>query len=180
MLSCYRKILVSEQASESIRKIQRENQIVYNRKRKKPSVYHIGDLVAIKRTQHAPGNKLKTKYVGPYKIIGVIGNDRYQVMKVGEHAGPRVTTTSVDNMKQWITDVFDVSHSDMSDDDINFDENLNDISTMHQGLMPNQDGRDVGPRSPIMTRSRTTALQKTKEEGEKKGEREQRAREKRR
>lgn len=46
-----------KQASEAIRKVQRENLIVYNRKRKKPSIYKDGELVAIRRTQNVPGNK---------------------------------------------------------------------------------------------------------------------------
>jgi len=57
-----------EQAKKAISKIQEENSRVYNRKRKKPNIYKIGDLVAIKRTQIAPGSKLCAKYQAHTKL----------------------------------------------------------------------------------------------------------------
>lgn len=55
-----------EQAKEAIEKVQK-NQRIYNRKRKKPNIYAIGDLVAIKRTQIAPSSK-------PSKVFGPVRN----------------------------------------------------------------------------------------------------------
>ncbi|KAG5308159.1 TF28 protein, partial [Pseudoatta argentina] len=96
-----------EQAKIAIEKVQNENQRVYNRKRKRPNTYSIGDLVAIKRTQITPGSKLYPKYLGPYQIIHVLRGDRYVVSKVGEHEGPRSTTTSSDSIKRWLVNECD-------------------------------------------------------------------------
>lgn len=52
--------------------------------------------MAIKHTQLDPGLKVLPKYFGPYRIVQVLRNVRYVVAKVGEHDGPRETTTSTD------------------------------------------------------------------------------------
>ncbi|KAG5327836.1 TF211 protein, partial [Pseudoatta argentina] len=126
-----------EQAKIAIEKVQKENQRVYNRKRKRPNIYSIADLVAIKRTQITPGSKLYPKYLGPYQIIHVLRGDRYVVSKVGEHEGPRSTTTSSDNIKRWLVNECD-SNVDTSGEDTDNEDG-------HQGPMPLQNGRDVGP-----------------------------------
>ncbi|XP_076278315.1 uncharacterized protein LOC143208116 [Lasioglossum baleicum] len=102
------------QAKEAIARIQDENRKAYNRKRKKDYIgFKEGDLVAIRRTQLRPELKLCPKYLGPYQIIKVLRNDRYLVEKVGEHEGPRTTSTSRDSMKPWICEDHDLSsHSD--------------------------------------------------------------------
>lgn len=92
-----------ERAREAIAKIQRENKSAYNRKRKEASGYKEGDLVAIQRTQGGPGLKLRSKFLGPYKVTRVMRNDRYLVQKVGEHEGPKATSTAADHMKMWTT-----------------------------------------------------------------------------
>lgn len=147
-----------ERASEAIDQIQRENQKVYNHKRKKPNVHEIGDLIAIRRTQNVPGSKLFAKYFGPYEVKKRMGNDRYEVRKVGEHEGPRVTTTSADNIKRWIMCESDVSERDTSVSD------SDETAEEHQGLMSRQKGRVVGPRSPVVTRSRAKALAMSRRE----------------
>ncbi|KAG5325021.1 POL3 protein, partial [Pseudoatta argentina] len=126
-----------EQAKIAIEKVQKENQRVYNLKRKRPNTYSIGDLVAIKRTQITPGSKLYPKYLGPYQIIHVLRGDRYVVSKVGEHEGPRSTTTSSDNIKRWLVNECDLNVDTSGEDTDNEDG--------HQGPMPLQNGRDVGP-----------------------------------
>lgn len=57
--------------------------------------------MAIKRTQFVAGRKLASEFLGPYEIIKVKRNGRYDVRKVGDAEGPNVTSTSVDNMKLW-------------------------------------------------------------------------------
>lgn len=110
-----------EQARAAVEKIQRENKKIYNRKRKKSNLYHVGDWVAIKRTQAAPGRKFHAKFLGPYEIIKVLRGDRFVVAKVGEHEGPRTTSTAADNMKRWISPnyIIDDDHSDNSDIETN-------------------------------------------------------------
>jgi hypothetical protein len=92
---------IRQQSKAAILKIQQENKNQYNKKRKAAHAYNIDDLVAIQRTQFGTGLKLKQKYFGPYKIIKITGIDRYEVQKIGGEEGPRVTTTSADNMKPW-------------------------------------------------------------------------------
>lgn len=88
-----------ERAKEAIKKIQRENRANYDRKRKKANLYRAGDLVAIKRTQNAPG-KFYSKFLGPYEIVKVLRDDRYVVSKVGEHEGPKTASISADHIKK--------------------------------------------------------------------------------
>lgn len=65
------------QAKESIRQIQQENRQGFNKRRKPATSYNVGDLVAIKRTQAGLGLKFAPKYLGPYRILKVLRNDRY-------------------------------------------------------------------------------------------------------
>lgn len=91
-----------QKAKEQIFQIQEENRRSYNKKRKEAKKYIKGDLVAIKRTQYGSGMKLKPKFLGPYKVTKVMGNDRYQVRKVSSVTeGPNNTFSSVDFMKKW-------------------------------------------------------------------------------
>jgi len=104
-----------ERAKGAIEKIQRENRNNYNRKRKAVNNYRIGELVAIKRTQFAPGSKFCAKFLGPYEIIKILRGDRYVVVKVGEHEGPRTTSTSADHMKRWLSPEY-ISDEESSED----------------------------------------------------------------
>ncbi|KAJ8911976.1 hypothetical protein NQ315_003254 [Exocentrus adspersus] len=115
---------IRRDAKEKIGRIQEENLRSYNRKRKKATNYIADDLVAIKRTQLGPGLKVHSKYVGPYRIVRVLRNDRYIVVKVGEHEGPRQTSTSADYMKPWAAsyrdpDLHAYSSSEKSDVPVN-------------------------------------------------------------
>lgn len=156
-----------EQGREAIEKIQRENRRTYNKKRIKATVYKPGDMVAMKRTQLAPGSKFSSKYIGPYQVSDVLCKDRYAVVKMGEHEGPQSTTVSADHMKRWLPG-FDDSDTD--------EELYNDSvasTEAHRGPMCSQNGRDVGNkarddvgissnrrRSPIRTRSRAAATER--------------------
>ncbi|GFV03808.1 transposon Tf2-9 polyprotein [Trichonephila clavipes] len=70
-------------------------------KERKASLYKEGDLVAIQRTQFGAGLKLRTQFLGPYKVTKVNSMDMYEVEKVGQHEGPNSTTTSADLMKHF-------------------------------------------------------------------------------
>lgn len=88
-------------AKQSILKIQTENQRNYNKRCKKAPMYRVGDLVAICRTQFAPGSKIGKKYIGPYRVTQAKGNDRYEVAKIGDGEGSAMTTTAADYMKPY-------------------------------------------------------------------------------
>ncbi|XP_033363079.1 unconventional myosin-XVIIIa-like [Bombus vosnesenskii] len=102
-------------AKRRIEEIQARDKWTYNKRRKKATAYRTGDLVAIERMQKGPGLKLHPKFLGPYRVIKVLRNDRYIVQREGEHEGPRTTSTAADHMKWWNADDSDVSTS--SDDE---------------------------------------------------------------
>lgn len=98
-------------SKQQILKVQEENRKQYNLRRKKATRYKLGDLVAVKRTQFGSGLKLCKKFLGPYEITNVMPNERYEVVKVGNHDGPRKTSSCSEYMKPWI-DNFSESESD--------------------------------------------------------------------
>jgi len=102
-----------EKAKENIVKIQRENKRSFNKKRVAAVKYKEGDLVAVKRTQ--PGTKFANKYLGPYRVVQVLRNNRYVVQREGEHEGPYKTSTAADYMKPWIRDEFDCKSEENSE-----------------------------------------------------------------
>lgn len=62
-----------------------------------------------------PGLKLAAKYLGPYEIVRVLRNDRYNVRTVGEHEGPFQTSSAADYMKPWINDKDDGEFLEVDD-----------------------------------------------------------------
>nr|XP_029735656.1 uncharacterized protein LOC115270337 [Aedes albopictus] len=91
-----------EAAHQSIKQIQDENKKYYNLRRKPSRKYQLGDVVAIPKTQFGVGQKVKQKYFGPYEIVGVWPNDRYEVQKLDpDGEGPNKTSTSGDSVKPW-------------------------------------------------------------------------------
>jgi hypothetical protein len=90
------------QAKQQLERAAEESRRTFNRKRKVSEKYAVGDLVAIKRTQFGSGLKLSPKFLGPYKVVTVQGNDRYEVKKCGQQEGPAKTSSSADNMKRFV------------------------------------------------------------------------------
>ena len=95
--------------------IQIQNKRTFSKRRRKATIYKTGDLVAIERTQGGPGLKLHSKFLGPYRVVKVLRNNRYIVQREGEHEGPRTTSTATDHMKWSNVVVSDVSET--SDDE---------------------------------------------------------------
>jgi hypothetical protein len=89
------------EAKQYILKAQEEQRKTFNRKRVMATEYNIGDLVAIKRTQFLPMSTLKSKYLGPYRIVGRAGRNRYNVIKLRHSEGPTHTSTGSDFIKRW-------------------------------------------------------------------------------
>lgn len=90
-----------EMAACNILKVQDENQRTYNKNRKDPQLYTVGDLVAIEQTQYHKGRKIHPKMLGPYEVVKVGRNERYHVQKVGSSEGPNYTSVPAERMKQW-------------------------------------------------------------------------------
>lgn len=96
-----------ERAKTSISRIQDENRRSYNRRCKQARQYSVGDLVYIKRTQFGAGLKIKKKFLGPYKISQSNENNRYEVIRVGDGEGSRITSTAADFMKPYVANQSD-------------------------------------------------------------------------
>lgn len=90
-----------DEAKRQIGKVQREYTRGFNGKRKSARTYKMNELVAIKRTQFVNGNKLAEKFFGPYRVTNIKPNDRYDVIKEGNHGGPKQSSTSAEYMKPW-------------------------------------------------------------------------------
>lgn len=73
----------------------------YDRRRRGHLGYQLSDLVAIKVTQFVNSSKLGSKYIGPYEVIKLKRNGKYDVRKVADFQGPIQTSTSADYMKLW-------------------------------------------------------------------------------
>ncbi|GFU31762.1 hypothetical protein TNCV_1176311 [Trichonephila clavipes] len=93
--------LLRKAAKTQILKVQNENKKSYNLRRKSPYLYSVKDLVAIKKTQQGPGQKLCNKFIGPYKMTQVKPNDTYNVEKCGNFDGPTKTSTCAEYLKPW-------------------------------------------------------------------------------
>lgn len=119
---------IRDRSRRAIEAVQKENREGYDRKRVIASEYRDGDLVAIKRTQQGPGLKLANKFLGPYRIVRKLRNDRYVVEKTGDHEGPLRTSTAADYMKPWAAP---------ADDESDADDSMYDI----RGRISVQDGR---------------------------------------
>lgn len=91
-----------DEAKKQIEEVQQENRKQYNLRRRQPRKYQINDLVAIKRTQLGPGLKLRSNYLGPYRIVKIKSNDTYDVMKEGDQEGPMKTSTCAEYLKGWV------------------------------------------------------------------------------
>lgn len=93
--------------------------------------YKEGDLIKITRTNYhnnGKSTKLLSKFIGPYIIVKVMGNDRYKITNVpGFNDNKRVieTVVAADRMRPWINinppvnteDCLSDSSSDDSDDE---------------------------------------------------------------
>lgn len=90
-------------AKINIGRIQEENRKNYNQNRKEPRKYNVRDLVAIKKTQFGTGKKVHPSFLGPYRVTKAKKNDRFEVERLGDGAGPKNTATSPDFMKLWMT-----------------------------------------------------------------------------
>ncbi|GBN96450.1 Retrovirus-related Pol polyprotein from transposon 17.6, partial [Araneus ventricosus] len=88
-----------QDAKKNIQKIQAENKRTYDRKCRNAPSYQRGDLVVIQRTQFGVGLKLRPRFLGPYRIVKVKPRNRYDLEKVGNHDGPKLTNSSADLMK---------------------------------------------------------------------------------
>lgn len=74
-------------AKIQITKVQSKNRTQHNKKCKPSHKYSLWGIVVIRRTQFGTGMKIKPHFLGPYRIIKIKSNDRYDVEKQGDTEG---------------------------------------------------------------------------------------------
>lgn len=118
---------VRSEVKDRIDKEQEKQKLYFDKGRKPARIYKKGELVKIAKTafqNDGKSTKLLPNYEGPFKVVHVLGNDRYKVSPIpGFEAtkNRRKTTIAADRMQPWIhiasleldNDDYD---SDISDD----------------------------------------------------------------
>lgn len=85
-----------ELASERLRKNAESQNVAANSKRKNNINYAVGDTV-FGRPSDTRRAKLEMKYVGPYKIVRILPNDRFEI--VGNSG--RLQVAPKDRLRPW-------------------------------------------------------------------------------
>lgn len=85
---------IRREAEEKFRQLQGYNKKQCDAKCKRNTVYHKGDLVAIRTVKmQCSNNKLRAKFRGPYQVKKVLDNNRYIISDLD---GYQVTSTHFD------------------------------------------------------------------------------------
>jgi hypothetical protein len=116
-----------------IDKAQDEQKRRYDQGRRPARSYDYGDLVKITKVMfqnNGKSTKLLPSYEGPYKVVKVLGNDRYKVAPIAGYEGMknrRKTTVAADRMQPWIH-IASLQIADDSDNDVSYNTNDGDES----------------------------------------------------
>ncbi|GFV36359.1 hypothetical protein TNCV_2234061 [Trichonephila clavipes] len=108
---------LANEKNDLLRQIDFLNSIILDTKLKEPSKskaqffkkrrqlhkYKKHESVTIRSTQFGTQLKLRPKFCETYLIKTVKPHVRNEVIKVGQHEGPHILSTSVDFMKRWST-----------------------------------------------------------------------------
>ncbi|CAH2101045.1 unnamed protein product [Euphydryas editha] len=111
---------IREKINEYIIKYQDKQKSRYDKSTCNPKNIKVGDLVSVHREIQSTGQsrKLAAKFQGPYKIIEVLGNDRYKIEDTPitkKRNRTYSTVVAVDNIKPWLH--FERSNVDSSSSD---------------------------------------------------------------
>ncbi|KAJ2949128.1 hypothetical protein O0L34_g6069 [Tuta absoluta] len=99
---------IREDVSKNIEKDQIKQKERHDADRSPAIKYELGDLVKIARNNFdndKKSAKLLSKFVGPYKITEVLGNDRYRIAEVpgfSKRGKPYNTVIAFDRIRPWI------------------------------------------------------------------------------
>lgn len=124
---------IREQVKDAIDSEQEKQKQRYDKNRRPARLYAEGELVKITKTAFAndgKSKKLLPAYIGPYRVVSVLGNDRYRVAAIPGLTGTknkRQTTVASDRMLPWVNvAALEVNESDTTDN--GEDETENDMS----------------------------------------------------
>lgn len=120
--------LIRESAKDNIDLEQNKQKL--NNKNKRPfPVYSEGDLVKISTTNFnndGKSKKLLPSYIGPYRVVDVLENDRYKVAAIPgltNSKNKRKTTIAAARMSPWVHVASLELNDDDTDDDADNDTN---------------------------------------------------------
>lgn len=112
---------IREEISSNIAKDQEKQKSRHNSKRAPAVTYKVGDLVKISRNNYGndgKSTKLLSKFIGPFRISEVLGNDRYRVTEVPgfpKRGKAYDSVIAVDRIRPWIhikaLEIHDSDHS---------------------------------------------------------------------
>lgn len=98
-----------EKVAEHVSKQQESQKRQFDRRRKKPRKYKVGDLIVLEKIEPAASTsrKLVSPYSGPFVVSSILPNDRYVVADMDGTQRTRnksrySRTVAVDRMKPWV------------------------------------------------------------------------------
>lgn len=113
---------IRQAASDKIKEVQQKQKEKHDAHRVAAPTYKVGELVKITKISFrnkGKSTKLLPKFIGPYKVAKVLGNDRYEISTIPGFKQSRLYETVVasDRMRPWINvKALDV-HNNSSDSD---------------------------------------------------------------
>lgn len=119
-------IAIREEVKDRIQEEQGKQKANYDKNRKPARLYKEGELVKITKVafnNDGKSTKLLPSYIGPYRVVKVLGNDRYQLASIPGLTGSknkRKTTVVADRMQPWVHLAALEVNSDSNDDNIDY------------------------------------------------------------
>lgn len=119
-------ITIREEVKDRLRDQQIKQKKYYDKDRKPARNYKVGELVKITKVAfHNEGKstKLMPSYIGPYRVVKTMGNDRYKLAAIPgltSSKSKRNTTVASDRMLPWVHLAALEVNSDSNDEDANY------------------------------------------------------------
>ncbi|CAG9089257.1 unnamed protein product [Plutella xylostella] len=114
---------IREEVKDRIEENQVRQKKYYDQNRKPARTYKEGDLVKITKVafnNDGKSRKLLPSYIGPYRMVKILGNDRYRLAAIPGLTGSknkRKTTVAADRMLPWVHIAALEVHSDSNNED---------------------------------------------------------------
>ena len=119
-------ITIREEVKDRLREQQVKQKQYYDKDRKPARNYKVGELVKITKVAfHNEGKstKLMPSYLGPYRVVKALGNDRYKLAAIPGLTSTkrkRNTTVAADRMLPWVHLAALEVNSDSNDENVHY------------------------------------------------------------
>lgn len=126
-------ITIREEVKDKIDEEQEKQKNYFERNKRPAHKYSEGDLVKITKTgfvNDGQSRKLLPSFVGPYRVVSVLSNDRYELSAIPgltSTKNRRKTTVSANRMRPWVH-VAALELNDSSSDNTSVTSEQDDIS----------------------------------------------------